>query len=125
MTDLFLIAHKVHGEPAFDVAARMECPICKGDYDIDRDEENICHECDDLGYWWIIPTSGHRAFPYCTMLLDSLCINIGTWDPFTRWVGGMPVGIPDHYPTSASPSRPKLDLTSLLAPANVKIQRRF
>lgn len=38
----YLIAHKVRGQPAFDVAIQMEM----------GDE-----------VWWIIPTSGHRAYP--------------------------------------------------------------
>ena len=38
----YLILHKVRGEPAFDVAEQMEV----------GDE-----------VWWIIPTSGHRAYP--------------------------------------------------------------
>lgn len=40
--DLFLIAHKVRGELAFDIATMLEV----------GDE-----------VWWIIPTSGHRAYP--------------------------------------------------------------
>lgn len=39
---LYLIAHKVRGELAFDVAEPMEMAD---------------------GLWWIIPTSGHRAYP--------------------------------------------------------------
>ena len=41
----YLIAHRVRGEAAFDVAIQMTVE----------------------GYdepWWIIPTSGHRAYPY-------------------------------------------------------------
>ena len=39
----FLIAHKVRGQAALDVAEPM---IVDGET------------------WWIIPTSGHRAYPY-------------------------------------------------------------
>lgn len=44
MSDLYLIAHKVRGEPAFDVAINI------GD--------------ETSGDLWIIPTSGHRAYPF-------------------------------------------------------------
>lgn len=54
MTSPFLITHLVRGQPAFDIAEQMTCSICQG---------ASCDECDD-GYWWIIPTSGHRAYPY-------------------------------------------------------------
>jgi hypothetical protein len=63
MTQLYVIAHKVRSEPAFDIAVRIDCPICEGDND-------VCHECDDKGYWWIIPTSGHRAYPYDWTVFD-------------------------------------------------------
>jgi hypothetical protein len=43
-----LILHKVRGEPAFDVATQL-----------------------DNG-WWIIPTSGHRAYPCKTWRIDEL-----------------------------------------------------
>jgi hypothetical protein len=69
-SDLFLIAHKVRGEPAFDVACRMGCPECCA-----APEEAWglgCSECDALGYWWIIPTSGHRAYPIMYWKLSKL-----------------------------------------------------
>lgn len=47
LDDLYLIAHSVRGEPAFDIALRCE----------DMGTPN------DEGPWWIIPTSGHRAYP--------------------------------------------------------------
>src|SRR6267142_5413347 len=98
MTELFLIAHSVRGEAAFDVAVQMECPHCNAN-------ENVhCFDCDSLGYWWIIPTSGHRAFPYwCDPLqwyLDELCD-----------VPPMPSGWPGHYKTNATV--PEVDITSL------------
>jgi hypothetical protein len=55
MTD-YLIIHKVRGQPAFDIACR----------------------CDDMGTpsdpgpWWIIPTSGHRAYPFKHWALEDL-----------------------------------------------------
>ncbi len=94
---LFLIAHKVRGEPAFDVAAQMECPMCQeaGAASV------LCHECDSLGYWWIIPTSGHRAYPYWH----------GAKPLYGKILEQMPEGLPDHYTTRAAP---RVDLTTAL-----------
>lgn len=47
----YLILHKVRGEPAFDVAEQIEM------------EDEI---------WWIVSTSGHRAYPAQAWLLESL-----------------------------------------------------
>lgn len=115
MTELFLIAHKVRGEPAFDVATQMECPICHND----STERTECVECDGEGHWWIIPTSGHRAYPWWHVELDLL----GEEYNHAIRPGEMPESLPDHYPHSASPSRPAIDIRSLVPP--VKIQRRF
>lgn len=94
MTDLFLIAHKVRGEPSFDVAIQMECPCC---------EAQGCHECDQLGYWWIIPTSGHRAYPYHSVDIEPLLSDVFDMS--------MPEGLPDHYRAIAEP---KIDLVKAL-----------
>lgn len=100
MSEPYLIAHLVRGEPAFDIAIRMDGP------DEDGDE------------WWIIPTSGHRAYPYNTAKLseDSLLI-----------LESCPAGWPDHYPHSASPTpRTAPDLRSLgLIRPQPKIARRI
>ena len=88
MTDPYLIAHKVRGEPAFDIAIRIPCPECHA---------CGCEECDQLCYWWIVPTSGHRAYPYDHWALFDIC-NITT--------GPMPIDLPDHYPVRASPKEP-------------------
>lgn len=106
MTNLYLIAHKVRGEPAFDVATKMQCPECAA---------QGCSECDNTGWWWIIPTSGHRAYPYAQteMLMDA--------DP-------MPPDLPDHYPPRAEPQRSLIDLLGLKAkpkPPAAPIVRRF
>ena len=100
MTDLYLIAHKVSSEPAFDVACRMTCPECK------QEDSDIpdCPECDDLGYWWIIPTSGHRAYPYWQCEWNDLGMN-------DYIVPEMPPSLPDHYPTR---SAPKVSLAEVL-----------
>lgn len=59
-----LILHKVRGEPAFDIAEQMENGM------------------------WIIPTSGHRAYPYWTTPLVV---------PFGLPPLPIPVDHPDHY----------------------------
>lgn len=93
MTDRFLIAHKVRGEPAFDIAERC---------DIAGEEA------------WIIPTSGHRAYPYWHTefnMAEHLSIQ-------------MPSNLRDHYevskpsrePSAVGTSRPKvteIDLNEL------------
>lgn len=66
---LFLIAHKVRGERAFDIAEPMDMPD---------------------GPWWIIPTSGHRAYPFWTHALDNLFAYTNVGDP--------PASLRDHYP---------------------------
>lgn len=76
MTDLFLIAHLVRGEPAFDIASQI------GE--------------DTSGPIWIIPTSGHRAYPYEFIQLNNVS---------KLWLDELsspPPNHPDHYPTSTS-----------------------
>ena len=65
MSELYLIAHKVRGEPAFDIAINM-------------------------GGWWIIPTSGHRAYPYWHQP-----IYLEDWQ-----LPPVPADLPDHYPVA-------------------------
>ena len=87
MSELYLIAHKVRGAPAFDIAERMP--------ELD--------EGDDLG--WIIPTSGHRAHPYWSQHLNQLgAVKDNVPDlPLDMVVPPMPSSWPDHYPTAAEP----------------------
>ena len=72
MTDetLYLIAHKVRGQPAFDIAIQMQ-----------MDDE----------VWWIIPTSGHRAYPLLHWPLNDL-IECNTYEFSEAWAD-----LPDHY----------------------------
>lgn len=80
LENLYLILHKVRGEPTFDIASPMDVP--------GHDE-----------IWWIIPTSGHRAYPY------------QTWSMANIWVGRqfvptpieVPPEWPDHYPVNKNP----------------------
>lgn len=112
-SDLFLIAHKVRGEPAFDVAHKMTCPHCdKGKVSEEGTfEDEDCHECDSLGYWWIIPTSGHRAYPFFHIGLDEIEFEGNGNYSLSSELASMPDGLPDHYTTRAAPT---LDLASAL-----------
>lgn len=131
--DLYLVAHKVRGEPAFDIAERMECPECNGhgDRDVVDGHTIPCTECDSLGYWWIIGTSGHRAYPWWDKQFSR--ISCEGWlavlnDPW-RDIPEMPSSLPDHYHHTASPAtvRARLeDLLSALPPTpTTPFKRRF
>lgn len=141
MTDLFLIAHKARSEPAFDIACQMICPECDGDgklsngiIDITGDDGVIsCHECDGLGYWWIIPTSGHRAYPYWNVAINmtgnTLYINQDWVASVLFEIPELPSGLPDHYPTRAAPTISLIDTLGLRKPKaqvpTVPVARRF
>ena len=75
---LYLILHKVRGEPAFDIATPLEI----------GDEEG-----------WIIPTSGHRAYPYFFQPLAEIVQN-------DVMASGVPDDLPDHYTTHRPESAP-------------------
>ena len=108
MSELFLIAHKVTGEPAFDVATKMVCGICNNrNYDT---EDDYCSECEGQGFWWIIPTSGRRAYPYWS---EELRICVRDWIDIEQFP--CPEALPDHYAHTASPSEVRDRLASLLA----------
>lgn len=100
MINLYLIAHKVRGKPAFDAAQRMRCPICC------VKQESFgpitCDECEASdGWWWIIPTSGHRAYPYWQQaLIDFPIYN----DDLSSNMPEMPANWPDHYAINDRPS---------------------
>lgn len=66
----FLIAHKVRGRPAFDVAIRLQIGSEEG---------------------WIIPTSGHRAYPYWHRTLAMFLFAANESCP------AMPESWRDHY----------------------------
>jgi hypothetical protein len=110
-TPLYLIAHSVRGEAAFDVALQMECPFCQsyesvtGQWCEAEREQEDCFDCEALGYWWIIPTAGHRAFPYWSRELGELT------NGEIHAIDGMPPGWPDHYKTDATV--PEVDIKTL------------
>lgn len=112
-SESFLIAHKVRGEAVFDVAIKMTCPICgPRQPDITKEHNGwpSCTECESEGFWWIIPTSGHRARPFWHIELFKLQWATPNSESWTRVlenaipdnVPSMPEGWPDHYPTRVS-----------------------
>jgi hypothetical protein len=85
MEELFLIAHKVRGEIAYDVAERL-----------------LLSNGRPL---WLIPTSGHKAYPLRWMRLDeSLALKCSAKEL---------ASVPDHY-------EPK---QSLLARVRARLRR--
>jgi hypothetical protein len=114
----YLIAHRVRGEPAFDIAIQMVCPECDGEGTYEREGTFECHECDNLGYWWIVPTSGHRAYPFWSDQLEWYLSELCDVPP-------MPDATPDHYPSHST--TPKVNLVEALGlkPRPQKIDRRI
>lgn len=125
MTDLYLIAHRVRGEPAFDVAQRIHCPECNPH----GDQWKGCHECDGRGIWWIIPTSGHRAYPYWHSKLTDIggcdCCGHGGFYHDSGILEAMPDELQDHYLTQAEPTRSLTDLLNLRPKPVAPILRRI
>ncbi len=114
-TPLFLIAHSVRGEAAFDVATKMACPHCPGYLE---NQGFGCFDCEDLGYWWIIPTSGHRAFPYWNVEFNPIDIYEGEIPP-------MPHSWPDHYKVGPAPTVNIMSLFKAQHEAKPHIPRRL
>jgi hypothetical protein len=91
-----LVLHKVRGEAAFDVAEQIAIG-------------------DDVG--WIIPTSGHRCYPYQTWPLVQLVIGP---------LPDVPKGHPDHYVCNdTSLPEKEFDLGNLLSRLVPKVKRRI
>lgn len=92
MTEPYLIFHKVRGEPTFDVAIRLD------QSSVNSDEE-----------WWIIPASGHRAYPCWTRKLDDLYSPPDEGTLSVRELVGtdeVPADLRDHY-VASEPPRPR------------------
>lgn len=114
MTESFLILHKVRGAPAFDIAEQHTCPECSEHDPMTNSwvSPKGCDECDHQGFWWVIPTSGHRAYPY-----EKWEISIKGIPEFVDAYlipDIIPDGWPDHYPSRHPPPAPALDLISAL-----------
>jgi hypothetical protein len=86
MSEPYLILHKVRGEPAFDIAE----PLIIGD------EEG-----------WIIPTSGHRAYPITWWNMNEIGIRKFGEDMCHVLHNDYPdwLHLPDHYQASEARSR--------------------
>lgn len=92
--ELFLILHKVRGQPAFDIAQRLTI----------GDEEG-----------WIIPTSGHRAYPCWHFSIKTM-----QGMPWWECPCDVPATLPDHYSTNATP-RPSLrEVLNIFRPTALK-----
>jgi hypothetical protein len=93
MSEQFLILHKVRGKPAFDIAEQMEM----------GDE-----------VWWIIPTSGHRAYPWSFWKLG---------DHFRQAYTPIPDDWRDHYEWQSQPSvKPEPRHREILARLGFKLK---
>ncbi len=82
--ELYLILHRVRGEPAFDIASRLDIGSAGG---------------------WIVPTSGHRAYPYRWWPLEDLSDisdinNAGYHERPASLDHTIPSDWPDHYAQS-------------------------
>ena len=96
----YLILHKVRGEGAFDIAVKME--MANGEL------------------VWIIPTSGHRAYPYWHEELSTVLSGGGPDVLKDGYLGAQwrspPADWPDHYAyldkkpsRGTTPTHPKLE----------------
>lgn len=116
MNEPFLILHKVRGEPAFDIAIKLcdgpaPCQPNCGRYPGCKEEP-----------WWIIPTSGHRAYPYwhTSVCTDGLQLWFSNETDLCHWnLPPMPEGLPDHYavndrPTTVTTTQSVADLLTQL-----------
>lgn len=124
MSDPYLILHKVRGEPAFDVAIQMECPICKDRWE---HEDWECGECNDEKCWWIISTSGHRAYPYWHEQLNK-AVDFEMCRINGNELKTLPNDWPDHYAINNSPIKhePRTTLLDQLGLSKAsKIVRRI
>lgn len=93
---LFLIAHKVRGAAAFDIATPLEGT----------------GTASDPGPWWIIPTSGHRAYPYAFFPLEGTIK--AAWLEST--IANLPPELPDHYTMNDRPKPPSPPTRRAAAP---------
>lgn len=89
-----LILHKVRGEAVFDVAEKITI----------GDEEG-----------WIIPTSGHRAYPYKSWNIEDL-IDTSDYPHDAPWCNtNLPENWPDHYAAVKVYEKPKAQPAAALS----------
>jgi len=110
MSELYLICHKVRGEPAFDIAERCD--------EMGTDS--------DPGPWWIIPTSGHRAYPSDYIALSYLTSQAG--ETVLDHMAPPDESLPDHYHATPAPKGQGLGVEHLLSLIGIEkptVSRRF
>jgi hypothetical protein len=106
----YLILHKVRGEPAFDIASKLQI----------GDEEG-----------WIIPTSGHRAYPFMVWNLDDLTdtsdINLyGNHPKPATFDHLVPDDWPDHYEVDKGQApTPSFNIMAIISPMMKPFKRRL
>lgn len=130
MTDLFLIAHKVRGEPAFDIAEKVLCTSCPinglhecNDSNVCREEHtDVCSSCGDQGHWWIIPTSGHQAFPYWDHPLYDIIQDLSFAGPVPPPI---PPSLRDHYLGEREAAVDLIKVLGIIHAPLAPIKRRF
>ena len=104
-SNLYLILHKVRGEPALDVAT--------------------CIGTDSDGDIWIIPTSGHRAYPVSSMDVQDLN-KLPEWEGVIEmWLSSATTApewdtLPDHYPLPSAKDKATRAVPNLLEKLGLK-----
>lgn len=94
----YLIAHKVRGRLAFDIAVKLDQGTTT-----------------DPGPWWIIETSGHRAYPYWMVNLNQLTVEPrypSIRSPLDA-VPSLPDGLRDHFEVKSSPKNEMQSIKTL------------
>lgn len=134
MTELYLIAHKVRGEPAFDIAEKHSCPRCQSYESVTgmwceaEFPQQSCTQCDGAGERWFIPTSGHQAFPYWSVPLIKAYVldqDAAYWNCVLKMPPEMPPDLRDHYAVEREVARSLVDVLGLIHKPLAPIKRRF
>ena len=99
MTDEpYLVAHKCRGELVFDVAIKTGMVLSDGEV-------------------WIMPTTGHRVYPFWGVKINSLFLRDVVRDGYERLMDAVPEipeGHRDHYAVNDTPFKPeKKKITNL------------
>lgn len=133
ITEPYLILHKVRGQPAFDIAIKMRCPICEGARQgLDEIGAFTCNACDPYdGWWWIVSTSGHRAYPSDYIQLKHLQTDMGEYA--VEHMAPPDDDLPDHcqYDLDRTPQGPVASpdvakaLSALIKPEPPLVRRKL